>query len=459
MTPRFSPFRFPDSFFHRALWRRVGAVLAGCGALTGAGAAAEVSNAELRELLEQNRRLQAQVAVQQKTIDELNGRVRAVLATSERHERELRDLREQAAEPAGSGGRGTPGRDQAVRISAEAGLAFFKTGPAGQFPNSEFRVDDAAIAIEAPVVKDTYFFAELKLLTRETNVDAFQLGELYVDFENVSAAWGQPGLLSQRAGRINIPFGEEYMQRSPVANPLISHSLADIWGVDEGVEAYGKVGPVHYVLAVQNGGASRLRDFNSDKAYTARVSWAPLRWLGLSGSAMRTGALNATSDSLSEVWFGGGFFRALGPAPRTNTYRASLFQAEARAHWKGGHLALALGRAHYADDDPLVDDTRRIRFGSVELVQHLGERVFAAARWSEMRAPRGYLLTGWGQMGTFFFRPSLTEELRRLSVGLGWRIGPPLVWKIEYTRERGRMTTGAARDDEDFVGSEIGVRF
>jgi len=53
----------------------------------------------------------------------------------------------------------------------------------------------------------------------------------------------------------------------------------------------------------------------------------------------------------------------------------------------------------------------------------------------------------------------LTTELRRLSVGIGYRFGPPLVWKIEYTWESGRLTTGERRDNEDFFGSEVGMKF
>jgi hypothetical protein len=63
-------------------------------------------------------------------------------------------------------------------------------------------------------------------------------------------------------------------------------------------------------------------------------------------------------------------------------------------------------------------------------------------------------------MGPFFFRPgTLTEELRRMSVGIGYRFGQPLVLKAEYTWESGRMTTGARRDHEDFFGTQLGVRF
>ena len=110
------------------------------------------------------------------------------------------------------------------------------------------------------MIKNVDFFTELKLLPREANDEHFQLGELYVDFEDVLSSW-RPGLLNVRAGRVNVPFGEEYLARGPIANQLISHSLSDIWGCDEGVEIYGRIGPVQYVVAVQNGGVSRLAGF------------------------------------------------------------------------------------------------------------------------------------------------------------------------------------------------------
>src|SRR6185295_8456293 len=127
------------------------------------------------------------------------------------------------------------------------------------------------------------------LITREANAANFQLGELYVEFERLGTPWGLPDSLNLRVGSINTPFGEEYLVRGPVENPLISHSLSDIWGPDEGLEIYGTLGAWQYVVAVQNGGISQLRDFNSDKAIAARVSWDPRPWLHLSASAMRTG--------------------------------------------------------------------------------------------------------------------------------------------------------------------------
>jgi hypothetical protein len=439
------------------------AALVGLAAMLLAGPAgwgAEATGAQVQELIEQNRRLQEQVRAQQQTIDALTTKIGEVQRASERHDRELRGLQDRmesprAATPAGSGN-----RENEVRISAEAGLAFFNTGTAGQFPKAEFRVDDPVIAIEAPVLKDIYFFTDLRLLTRETNTENFQLGELYVDFENVSGHWGQPGLLSLRAGRVNIPFGEEYAVRGPVANPLISHSLTDIWGTDEGVEIYGKIGPANYVLAVQNGGTSRLRDFNADKAVAGRVSWDPARWLHVSASAMRTGELGAASgsDFLSEVWFANGFFRSIGGAT-TTSFWANLVEADASTRWHGGHLSAALGQARYNDNDRRAANARRMRYGYVEAMQSIAGGLYAAARFSRVSAPRGYPLAGWGNMGRFFFAPSLTEELRRFSLGLGYQFGPPLVLKMEYAWESGRMVNKAPRDHEDFFGTELGVKF
>ena len=427
--------------------------------------AAELSGIQMEELAEHNRRLQEQIREQQKTIDAINARLMAILRVSERHERELLGLHDRvdttivapaAPTPAAPASR----RENLVRISAETGLTFFHTGRQGQFPEGEFRADDPMISLEAPVAKNVYFYTELKLLPRETNEETFQLGELYVDFEDVLAGWNRPGLLNIRAGRLNIPFGEEYAVRGPLANPLISHSLSDTWGIDEGLEVYGRIGPAHYVVAVQNGGVSRLRDFNSDKSVTARVSWDPARWLHLSGSAMRTGKLATEADGLSELWFGNGFFRSLGPEATTATFWANLAEADATVRWKTGQASAAIGHVRYDDSDTQTNNARQLNYGYLEAVQQITSPLFVAARYSEIRVDGGYPLVGWGKMGTYFFRPgALTEELRRLSVGFGYRFGAPLVLKAEYSWESGRMINGAKRDQENFFGTQLGVKF
>ena len=103
----------------------------------------------------------------------------------------------------------------------------------------------------------------------------------------------------------------------------VSHSLSDLWGIDEGLELYGGIGPLSYVAAVQNGGPSILHDSNDDKSVAARISYDPAKWLHVSVSGMRTGDLKAPGDYWSAMWFANGWFL---PSASTNTtkYHANL---------------------------------------------------------------------------------------------------------------------------------------
>lgn len=428
--------------------------------------AAELSDAAAQELAEQNRRLQQQVQDQQRTIDDLTAKMAAVLKASERHERELQSLQDNVANIATPAATPTYQRDREVRISGEMEAGVFSTGPNGAYPKSTFRIGDAHIFVEAPVMKDVYFYSDLQLSTRELQTPGLQFGELYVDFENVSGRFGgRERLLNVRLGQINTPFGEEYALRGPMANPLISHSLSDVWGIDGGIEFYGELGAWNYAVALQNGSADLLHDRNDDKAVTARLGWTPVPWLSLSASAMRTGELkaytvgNATGDVLSNIWFGNGFFRALGPGATTGVFWADLWEGDATVRWKGGHAAAALGGVHYDDSDSANDNSRRLSYGYLEAVQDLTPDLYFAARYSEISAPRGYPLAGWGAMGRYFFAPNLSTDLDRVSFGLGYRLGAPLVLKLEYARERGRLLNGNPRDREDFLGAQAALKF
>ncbi|NDC75172.1 hypothetical protein EBZ70_07790 [bacterium] len=351
-----------------------------------------------------------------------------------------------------------------MRISGEAGLAFFSTRPEGQFPNSEFRIDDAKLFFETPLVQDIYFVAGLDLFIRENNKNYVQFGELYVDFEDVSGRiHGPERLVNLRVGRLQIPFGEEYLVRSPMDNPLISHSLSDFWGIDPGIEIYGAGAGVNYVFAVQNGGIDFTRDYDSDKAITLRIGGALTPWFRLSASAMRTGDLAVGNtanrgDQLSAVWFGNGYFRSLGAAATTTSFHAEVIQTDATAHWRTGHISAALGAVHFDDNDTAADNSRDLTYGYVEAVQDLTPKFYAATRYSRIDAPGGYPLVGWGDYKRFFSPSNLSEQLERLGLGIGWRLGPPLVLKFEYTFEWGTQSDGTRRDGEDFIGTELGLK-
>jgi hypothetical protein len=399
----------------------------------------------LNQLETQNRALREELTSQRHLIHSLQEKI----SSQQKQDSDTASDRE-VIEPAFKLGR--------LRISGEGGVAYFHSGSAGQYPDGSFRVDEAKLFSEAPLWESTYVFAELDVVTREANDEFFHLGELYIDFENVLRRWTDLNLLSVRLGRIDIPFGEEYLVRDVIDNPLVSHSLTDFWGIDEGIELYGSAIGFDYIIAVQNGGHPTLRDYDSDKSVAGRLGYNFGNFARLSFSGIRTGDLSTDGDELSELWFGNGFFRSLGPGDTTETFSATVYELDAQFFWKTGHLKLAGGLYEYDDSDATVDRSRDGQFYSAEIVQHATTKLYGAARVSQIFADDGMPIIGHGDFGNYFYGP-LTEDLWRLSIGLGYRWNENLLAKVEYTFERGELTNGMERDQHDFFGAEIGFKF
>src|SRR6478736_1714399 len=325
-------------------------------AATPAGGAEEDLKTQLDVLRQQNTALQDTVRKQESLIDNLSHRVEQIESTATKQA--TADHKEESASSR-SGREGVSfGR---LNISGEGAVGFFDSQRNGVFPNAEFRVDEAKLFVEAPIWDDVYFFSELNLAARTSDSLDVSLGELYLDFEAVSKLWDAERLLNIRVGRMDVPFGEEYLYRDAIDNPLISHSLADFWGVDEGIELYGSASKLSYVIAVQNGGVSGTRDFNPDKSVAARVSYDPTKLVHLSLSAMRTGDLDTTDDGVSELWFGGGWFRSIG-SPATTEFHANLIQTDLALNFSRGHIRASGGVARYDDNDPLAENRRDFYF-------------------------------------------------------------------------------------------------
>jgi len=410
------------------------------------GADEPVTQEQFKQLQRQNELLEQQIRKQQQLIDSLTGKVAAL-------EQQRPSESDSGPEPAKRTGFGFGN----IHISGEGGIAFFRSESEGPAPNSEFRVDEAKLFIDAPLWKETYFFVELNLTTREDQDTFLQAGELYVDFENLSRLWNRDRQLNLRVGRLDIPFGEEYLTRDAIDNPLISHSISDIWGVDEGIELYGTIARVNYVFAVQNGGHPALRDYNEDKSIAARLAYDPVRWLHLSGSAMRTGALDVRGDKFSELWFGNYFIRSLAPATTTR-FEANLLEGDVHARWSGGHVKGAGGYLKYDDDDATANNQREVYYYYVEALQHFTKKYYAAARWSQALAPDGFPIVGDGDSAEYSI-DNLTENLWRLSLGVGCRWSENLLFKAEYTFNQGKTVTGEDRTHENIAAAEVAFKF
>lgn len=411
---------------------------------------------QLRELQRENQALQEQMRRQGELIEQLSRKVSTLEATAGNETKGGKNSADAEADmPARSSSTFSLGK---VHIGGEGQVGFFHSQPQGQFPNAEFRVDEAKLFVEAPIWGEVYFFSEINAFTREEGGPELKAGELYLDAENLSRLWQQDRQLNLRVGRLDIPFGEEYISRDAIDNPLVSHSLMDLWGVDEGLELYGSLGKFQYVAALQNGGHNALHDFNGDKAVVARVGTDPTKWLHLSVSAMRTGKLDVKKDGVSELWLGPGLIYSLGSS-NTTVFQANLLEGDVHLKFPRTTLKAAGGVLQYKDDDPSANNRREVYYYYVEGVQKIHQGLYAAARWSQIFADKGFPVAGIGDVGDYAFGGNLAERLWLLSLGLGYRFSDQFILKAEYSFQRGTDTDGAKREHEDLFAATAAFAF
>jgi FtsZ-binding cell division protein ZapB len=408
---------------------------------------------EIEELREQNRLLQQQMQQQREMIDQLSSKVSGLQKTNEQSQTDLRALKASVENAPALPEKPKGLSLGSVIISGEGAAGLFDTQSAGKYPNAAFLVDEARLFLDAPVWQDVYFYAEVDLQTREEPDLGVYLGELYLQWENLGQYWNHDQMLNVRLGQFYIPFGEEYQYRFAIDNPLISHSLSDVWGLNPGLELYGAWKTLSYVVAVQDGGISTLNDFTADKSVAGRIGYDPESWLHFSASGMRTGHLSVANDMISATWFGGGFFSPL--STKATIFQANMAEADAEAKWKGGYVRLAGGYAEYDDNNPSGGDHRDIYYYYAEALQHVAPKFYGAVRWSQIRVPDGYPIAGDSPV----FPGLPTCDLWRLSLGLGYRFNDHLVLKVEYDFEQGRLSTGGARNEENFLGAEAAFKF
>ena len=401
---------------------------------------------QVQLLQEQNALLQQQLQKQNQSLDALTQKVQGLEAANTERENSNSDN----SAPAKSGF--NLGK---VVLSGEGGVGFQKTGPEGFSPNSSFTVEEARLFLDAPIWKDVYFYSEVDLATPENNNAQVNLNELYVDFENVSQLWGRDDQLNARVGKMDIPFGEEYLTRYAIDNPLIRNSVSDFWGVSPGVEVYGALGKFSYVVAVQNNDDDGMQNFSDDKSVAGRISFDPNQHWHFSASGMRTGNINAQNGGISSEWFGSGFFQSIGSSATTRFY-VNAVELDTTARWANGYVKAFGGYAQYGDNDP-HQATAANFFFSAEVVQNLPENFYAVTRFSEAIAANGYPIMGNGNASNYF--SALTTDLWRLSLGIGYRFSDRLIIKTEYSFEGGQQVNGESRNQENFFGTEVAFKF
>ena len=171
---------------------------------------------------------------------------------------------------------------------------------------------------------------------------------------------------------------------------------------------------------------------------------------------MRTGNLSV-KNGMSAMWFGNGFFRSLGSAS-TTTFHDNIVEADVQLNLPGIALSGLGGYINYDDNDSIAHNNRDVYYYAVQGVHEFSHRFYAAARYSEVMAHKGFPIVGNGNFGTYEYS-KLTCDYWRLSLALGYRLSPHLMLKGEYYFNGGHAKGGVGRSAENGLIMEAACNF
>ena len=353
-----------------------------------------------------------------------------------------------------------------IDIWGFAAFWFAATGADGLRSEAGFEIKESSLFVEAQAWDDLSIFMEVQTTPPLSDQDQrIRTGELYGHFRNIL---GVPNAYLQglKIGRIDIPFGEEYLSQDAVDNVLISNSAAYPWLWDEGFLLYGKIAGTGWLASVTDGFIGRGGDDDGEKALNLKLYGSPAADWFVSASAMRNGETAAGA-----LLLGGSLLQPVGtihassagtsPSSRIGAW---LFQVDLQYGSMGRTVDLAAGRGLVDDDVDSFD--RSLSWFSLQGHWETTRSLYFAARYSEIGTyddERGYhfggeFLTG----GNEAYGYDATRLVRR-SIGLGWRPNPMSTIKIETGSDRyeviDRSAAEPSDDDRSFLAIETAIQF
>jgi hypothetical protein len=371
-----------------------------------------------------------------------------------------------------------------VRLSGNADVTYYDGEKNSHSANSRMVVDNARLFFDFDVSETTSFYFEWDIV-REAE-EKNKVGQLYLRLDRLFDV----DALNLKAGRLPIPFGEEYVRfhEQRFDNPLIGFSVLSPYGWDEGIELFGSASDnrIDYVVAVTDGDNKFNENSNNDLQFVGRIGVQPTSWSRISISAVDTGTVG-TSDKrgISAMEFGGthGYtVHTIGETPNfqngavlpddpslTLTLRAWEVDAIAELVERG-RLWLAFGQIEMDSDGPSSYD-RDLDYWIAEGVLELGQftpflkRYFLATRYSGIGtfdSNEGFVLGKMNEGADLGFN---SESVTKFSVGLGARLYDNLKLKIEYSWYDFEMINGVTEDirmraeDRDLFGLSLSARF
>lgn len=346
-------------------------------------------------------------------------------------------------------------------------VRYLDTGEAGENRHGGFVVPDVSLFLEAHAWERTSLYVDLRLVPFGHDADKVtRTGEVYV---HVRDLWKNDAghAIGLKAGRIYIPFGEEYTWFRAPTNPLISQSAAFPYGFDEGVELYGNWNKFDWIAALTDGANDRSETDGPGKSLALKLSTKPTESTYVGGSFMWNGSHANSAMELSGSHFnpvGTGGVSSAGTSA-SEKVSSLLYEVDGRFDLaESATLSLSLGHGVVDDDDNTFD--RSLTWFAVQPRFTIDEHWFATLRWSEIGtydSDEGYHADGEVlAAGNDAFGYD-TQRLQRLSAGVGWQPNPRTVLKFELGRDRFWVIDGstidANADDRTYFGLELAVSF
>ncbi len=356
---------------------------------------------------------------------------------------------------------------QNLSVSGFGAFWLADSGSDGTRPEPGFVIKETTLFVEANAWDDISFFFEIQTnALQRDNSQSVSTGEVYAHFRNVLRRWGDD-LLSVKVGRVDIPFGEEYLWQDAPDNPLISNSAAYPWLWDEGLVLYGKLRGIGWVASMMDGTIARSVEDDPAKAVSFKLYGTPWTPLYLSASVMKNGATAA-----SALILGGSLFQpvgvwgesALGQSP-SKMVDALLYEGYAKVKASRKlDFEFSYGRAFVNDEDRSFD--RDLTWFMVQPRFFVRHDLWVVARYSEIGtydSNAGYHFGGEFLAGGNQAFGYDAKRLQRFSVGAGWRANPRVAIKLEVGLDRYEVIDASplrpGDDDRNFSALEVVVSF
>lgn len=357
-----------------------------------------------------------------------------------------------------------------IEIHGFAAAGIYDTGTGGTRNHGGFEIKEATLFIEADIWRDTSLFVELQTNRLGKDDQVFtRTGEVYLHFRDIPL--GDAYSFGMKTGRIDIPFGEEYLWQDSIDNPLITTSAAYPYGFDEGLLIYSSFKGINWIAAVTDGTDARSIEDDSEKAWNVKLYGDLTDELYLSLSFMSNG-----EAAKSAFEFGGSHFQPVGASHQSSTGSSSsdsvdaiLGQIDAKYSFVispslAGYIALSVGAAEQSDDQSIFD--RDILWFSVEPSISYNHSWYGVVRYSEIGSyddDEGYHFDGKTFAGGNSAFGYDTRTFSRLGVGIGWVPHPNLRAKFEVGKDWFDLIHGSLlsenNSERSFMALEVSAKF